>query len=263
MYKRIDFSKLEGLATYQDTLDFLQTSYREAISAVAKAFGSRVIVTGITDLGSAYSDGWVIIDGELMPFAGGLKADRIVVDELSDTELFSDGSIQTVYYTKRAKSGITGGYAFSDFIRVDTMSAISVGLKNLITAHNNLLATFNTHTHSWYQITDKPGTFSPSYHRHDWNDIDNKPTLVTALHRDSYSVGDSDWDSNKRIYFNKDLGTNHYIVAGSLLSLGDWGKDNDVFWMVKNKQRTYFDLLLRQMDGTQQNLSFDFIIIPL
>ena len=147
MYKRIDFSKLEGLATYQDTLDFLQISYREAISAVARAFGSKVIVTGVTDLGTTYTDGWVIIDGELMPFAGGLKTDRIVVEELTDTEIFNDGSIQTVYYTKRAKLGITGGFAFSDFIRVDTMSAISQGLKSLIAAHNNLQAAYNTHRH--------------------------------------------------------------------------------------------------------------------
>src|SRR5205814_7365106 len=124
MNKRIDFTKLEGLATYQDTLDFLQTSYREAISAIAKAFGSRVIVTGITDQGATYSDGWVVIDGELMPFAGGLKTDRIIVEELTDTEIFANGTTQTVYYTKRAKLGVTGGYAFSDFIRVDTMSAI-------------------------------------------------------------------------------------------------------------------------------------------
>ena len=97
MYKRIDFTKLEGIATYQDTLDFLQLSYRDAISAIAKAFGSRVIVTGVTDLGTTYSDGWVVIDGELMPFAGGLKTDRIITEELTDTEIFGDGSVQTVY----------------------------------------------------------------------------------------------------------------------------------------------------------------------
>src|SRR5689334_9496472 len=127
MYKRIDFSKLEGIATYQDTLDFLQVSYREAISAIAKAFGSKVIVTGITDQGTTFSDGWVVVDGELMPFAGGLKTDRIVVEEISDTEIFNDGSIQTVYYTKRAKLGITGGFPFSDFVRIDTLSAIRLG----------------------------------------------------------------------------------------------------------------------------------------
>jgi hypothetical protein len=264
MYKRIDFSKLEGLATYQDTLDFLQTSYREAISAVARAFGSKVIVTGVTDLGTTYTDGWVIIDGELMPFAGGLKTDRIVVEELTDTEIFNDGSIQTVYYTKRAKLGITGGFAFSDFIRVDTMSAISQGLKNLVVAHNNLQAAYNTHRHSWNDIDNKPATYSPSYHRHDWNDVDNKPALLTSLHKSSFYVGDfgGGGDANMRVYFNRDVGTNNYLVAGTLVSVGNWEGDNDAFCMVRNKQNTYFDLLLRQVSGTQQDLWFEYILIP-
>ncbi|THU36925.1 hypothetical protein FAM09_18350 [Niastella caeni] len=265
MYKRIDFTKLEGLATYQDTLDFLQTSYREAISAVAKAFGSKVIVTGITDQGATYSDGWVVIDGELMPFAGGLKSDRIVVEELTDTEVFSDGSIQTVYYTKRAKLGITGGFALADFIRVDTMSAISVSLKNLITAHNNLQAAFGSHTHSWNQITDKPATFTPSWHQHDWNDVINKPSLLTVLYKGSWHIGDfgGGSDGNWLIPI-PNVNTNNYLVAGSLLSIGsNWDNDNDVMWMVRNKQSTFFELLLRQVSGNLQNLRFEYVLIPL
>jgi hypothetical protein len=264
MYKRIDFSKLEGLATYQDTLDFLQTSYREAISAIAKAFGSRVIVTGVTDLGTSYSDGWVVIDGELMPFAGGLKTGRIVVEEISDTEIFNDGSIQTVYYTRRAKLGITGGYAFTDFVRVDTMAAISQGLGNLITAHNNLQAAFNTHAHSWNQITDKPGTFPPSYHRTNWSDIDNVPQFVPLLRKGRAYIGDFDgYQDNGWLVLFDNIGHNNYFVVGSLLSVGDnWNDDNDVIWMIRDKLNDRFTVLLRQVAGNRQDLWFEYAIIP-
>jgi hypothetical protein len=265
MYKRIDFTKLEGLATYQDTLDFLQTSYGEAISAVAKAFGSKVIVTGVTDLGTTYTDGWVVIDGELMPFAGGLKTDRIIVEELTDTEIFNNGSIQTVYYTKRAKMGITGGFPLTDFIRVDTMSAISQGLKNLITAHNNLQTAFGTHTHSWNDITNKPGTFTPSGHRHNWSDIDNAPKTLPYLHKGRFYVGDFDGydDNGWLIMFGTTVEHNNYFVVGSLLSTGEhWNNDNDVFWMVRDKLRDRFTLLLRQMSGNEQNLWFEYALIP-
>ena len=264
MYKRIDFSKLEGLATYQDTLDFLQTSYREAISAVAKAFGSRVIVTGVTDLGASYSDGWVVIDGELMPFAGGLKAGRIVVEEIADTELFNDGSIQTVYYTKRAKQGITGGYPFTDFIRVDTMAAISQGLGNLITAHNNLQTAFYTHTHSWNQITDKPGSFNPSPHRHDWSDIDNKPSF-SILRTGSFYFGDVPGDRYIKVGFAS-VGSPNYVVVGSLESVSDWrylSNDNDAFWMIKEKRADYFYLVLQDIGSHQNDLRFDYALISL
>jgi hypothetical protein len=262
MYKRIDFSKLEGLATYQDTLDFLQVSYREAISAIAKAFGSKVIITGVTDQGTTFSDGWVVIDGELMPFAGGLKTDRIVVEELSDTEIFSDGSIQTVYYTKRAKLGITGGFAFTDFIRVDTMSAISTGLKNLVTAHNNLQAAFNTHTHSWNDITNKPATFPPSYHRTNWTDIDNVPQFLRVLWKEERYIGDSWTDSQFPIGF-PDLGTSNYFVVGSLLSVGgDFNQDNDVVWTIRDKRSNSFTLLTHEIGDPTQDLRFDYAIIP-
>ena len=263
MYKRIDFSKLDGLPVYQDTLDFLQTSYREAISAVAKAFGSKVIVTGLTDQGTSYSDGWVIIEGELMPCTGGLKTTRILVDDTFDTELFNDGSSQPVYYTKRAKLGIAGGYALTDFIRVDTISALSVGLKNLTTAHNSLQAIFNTHTHSWNQVTDKPATFTPSAHRHNWSEIDGKPSsLVTALYRGSYSIGDiTPTDMIRTVTFTN-VGTTNYFVVGSLLStVADWNQDNGVLWTIRSKNTTYFQLLLHELGPATQNLNFDYALI--
>jgi hypothetical protein len=266
MYKRIDFSKLEGLATYQDTLDFLQTSYREAISAVAKAFGSRVIVTGVTDLGTSYSDGWVVIDGELMPFAGGLKSGRIVVEEIADTELFNDGSIQTVYYTRRAKLGITGGYAFSDFVRIDTMTAItqSLGnlsqgignlnqglsnlnqsLSNLVNAHNNLQTAFNNRTYSWSEITGKP------------------PYAI--LRTGSFYFGDVPGDRYIKVNFPS-VGSPNYVVAGSLESVSDWqyySKDNDAFWMIKEKRADYFYLVLQDIGSHQNDLRFDYALISL
>lgn len=263
MYKRIDFSKLEGLATYQDTLDFLQISYREAISAIAKAFGSKVIVTGITDQGATFSDGWVVIDGELMPFAGGLKADRIVVEEIADTEIFNDGSIQTVYYTKGAKLGITGGFAFSDFVRVDTLSAISLGLKNLITAHNNLQAAFNTHTHSWNDITNKPSTFYPSGHRHDWNDIDNKPyfrILHAATHNCNRPGGKQDYIQTVNIPYTPV----EYMVVGSLVGVSDysyWTNDNNAFFTVRDKTSSNFSLVLQSVGTQNMDLWFDYALI--
>jgi len=262
MYKRIDFSKLDGLPVYQDTLDFLQTSYRDAISAIARAFGSKVIATGLADQGATYSDGWIIIDGELIPVSGGIKADRIIVDDIAGTEVFNDGSTQTVYYTKQAKLGIIGGYALADFIRLDAISAINTNLKNLTAAHNTLQAVFNTHTHSWNQLTDKPATFTPSAHRHNWGDIDGKPSLLTGLYKGSYYIGDIDPASMMRAITFPNVGTSNYLVVGSLVSDGnDWNVDNNVFWTIKWKSATSFYLLLREYGNPGQTLRFDYALI--
>jgi hypothetical protein len=268
MYKRIDFTKLEGLATYQDTLEFLQTSYRDTISTLARLVGSRVILVGVTDQGLTYSDGWITIDGELMPFAGGLKADRIIVDDLSDTEIFGDGSTQTIYYTKTARLGISGGYAFSEFIRADTVANISEGLKNLVIAYNNLSSAFNTHVHTWDQIVGKPTAFPPSAHTHPWDQITNKPS-VPSFYFGSFTLnpglgeGDTPQDGNWTVNI-PDQGTDNYRITGTLVSYGDnWGDDNDVIWMIRNKKNTSFELLTREVSGNRQWLYFDYVIIKL
>jgi len=132
MYKRIDFTQLEGIAVYQDTMDFLQTSYRGAFEGLARAIGSNVIVSGVADEGANWGDGWVCIDGELMPFVGGLKAAQIITEELTDTEVYADDSVKTAYFTKRAKLGSAGGTNFTDFVRLTEFKTISTTLTALI-----------------------------------------------------------------------------------------------------------------------------------
>lgn len=263
MYKKIDFTKLEGLPLYQDTLDFLQTSYRDAISAIAKALGNRVIVSGVTDQGTTYSDGWVIIDGELMPLVGGLKTSRIIIEDVTGTEVFADNSTSTVYYTRRAKLGVTGGFAFTDFIRVDTMAAISEGLKTLLTAHNTLKTQFSTHTHAWNQITGRPPTFTPTAHRHVWSDIDNKPRVATILYNGLYYIGDVINDNFPQVTF-PNVGTSDYMILGHLEpASGTLNNDNDVFWMASGRTATGFTLSLHEIGSARQVLYFRYALISL
>lgn len=120
MNKRIDFTKLGGLETYQDTLDFLQSSYRGAIGALVAALGDKLVINGLDETPTTIADGWVIIGGELLPFVGGAKGPQVLVDEIVQTEAFEDGTVQPVYYTKRAKLGVTGGFPFTDLRRFKT-----------------------------------------------------------------------------------------------------------------------------------------------
>src|SRR5687768_14732836 len=103
MHKRTDFTQLEGLGFTQDSLDFLQTSFRDAFAGLSFLLGDFVIVTGVADLGANYGDGWVAINGELLPFLGGTKATRIIIEEVISSESFADGSTKDVYFVRRAK----------------------------------------------------------------------------------------------------------------------------------------------------------------
>lgn len=124
MYKRIDLTQLEGIAVTQDTLEFLQSSYRDAFGPLATVLGDFVIVSGVNDTGTHYTNGWVAINGELLPFVGGLKTSQIIIEEETGNEGYADGSNKTVYFIRRAKLASSGGTAVAAFTRLNTLKQI-------------------------------------------------------------------------------------------------------------------------------------------
>ena len=56
---RIDYSNLGGFPLEQDTLSFMQNSYSDAFSAMAKLCGDKVILTGVVVEAGNVSAGWV------------------------------------------------------------------------------------------------------------------------------------------------------------------------------------------------------------
>lgn len=128
MNKRLDLTQLEGLGFTQDMLDFMQTCYRDAFAALALHFGDLVIISGVTVAGGNYTDGWVAINGELLPFVGGLIAPNIIIEEITAQEGFADGINRTVYFTRRAKLANSGGNPFVNFVRLKTTKTITTEL---------------------------------------------------------------------------------------------------------------------------------------
>lgn len=122
MSKHIDFSHLGGFPFTQEMFAFMQEAYKQPLNAIAAAYGNKIIISGVEDLGATYGDGWVIIDGVPMPFMGGLKAPNIVVETITGDETFGDGATRTVYFDKQAKSATVGGYPHSEFKRYKTDS---------------------------------------------------------------------------------------------------------------------------------------------
>ncbi|MBT1702968.1 pyocin knob domain-containing protein [Chryseosolibacter indicus] len=137
MYKRIDFTQLEGFGLTQDDFEFMQSSYREAVSAMAGLLGDLVIVSGVQLSGGNYTNGWVAINGELLPFVGGLVASNIIIEETTNTNLFEDGNEKVVYYTRVAKLANSGGNAFSSFVRLDTLKQMKQNITNAQNSANS------------------------------------------------------------------------------------------------------------------------------
>lgn len=117
MYSSIDLTKLGGLYVYQNTLDILQAAYSGSLSAISTLLGDYLILTGVSDNGSTITDGWVIIDGEILPFVGGTKQTYCNVEIITTAEQFADGTSKNVYNTKRVVltgTASSGTFNFSD-----------------------------------------------------------------------------------------------------------------------------------------------------
>jgi hypothetical protein len=118
MNKRIDLSNLGGFPLQEDTLDFMQSSYRGAFAGIANMCGSKTILYGVQVIAGNVTDGWIAYNGELIPFIGGVAGADVVITELPNVvpETFEDGSIRDVYFTKTATCGALGDFPFTDLV---------------------------------------------------------------------------------------------------------------------------------------------------
>lgn len=126
MNKRVDFSNIGGFPLTQNTLDFMQASYRGALSGIAGLLGEKVIANGVAVQGNQISDGWIVYGGELIPFVGGAYSDQVIIQEVSASATFQDNNVRPVYYTKQAIPGQPGNFPFSDLKRLSRIQDVWV-----------------------------------------------------------------------------------------------------------------------------------------
>lgn len=233
MNKRVKLDHIGGFPFTQETLLFMQDSYREAFKAIASLLGDKVIVTGVTNVGGALSSGWITYQGELIPFLGGAASAGVVIEETATSAVFQDLLSKEIYFTKVAYCGSPETFPFADLIALPTVLSMNVAIEALIDGLAN-------HVHAWGTITANPFKEFGSV------DIGNVPssdgyyTIPLAIEQP---------DANYRV-----IGT----MRGKNSNLD---LDNDVSWVVGKFTTTQFELAVREYSAAAQNLSFDYIII--
>lgn len=96
-----------------------------AVHELAKLGGTDYILTGCEVQGTTVTDGWVVLDGELLPFKGGSKAVQIAVKEtvekttyLEDLDSDGSGDSKDTYFTRWAEFA-AGTKRFDDLPRIN------------------------------------------------------------------------------------------------------------------------------------------------
>ena len=126
MYKRIDFTKLGGNPIDQDSFALMQSSYRDAFGALATFIGNNVIISGMIVVGANISNGWLVYNGQLIPFTGGALGDgSIIIQEVgAAAATFEDNSTNVVEFTNQAILGSPATINYSSLTRLSSIQQI-------------------------------------------------------------------------------------------------------------------------------------------
>jgi hypothetical protein len=275
--KRVDFGNLGGFPLTQDVLNYMQATYRDAIGGLAKVCGTNVIVSGMEDNGVTVADGWIVYNGELIPFVGGPKQSTFILIDDNSTLQFEDGTIRTVFYSKYARFG-SGGSPYDTLLRLSNIGALTQGLSDLNTTLSSLNNNLNSHfsdyanphrvTKAQVGLSDIPNAVSdnPRLNRSDVLATTKATAAISKIAlTGSYTITDilnGNEDQLLPIPLAQSI-TDPYLVAGSLRSVhyNNFDNDNDMVWMVRGLGVTQFLLCIKKLAKARQELIFDYAII--
>ncbi|TXI14614.1 MAG: hypothetical protein E6Q66_05800 [Pedobacter sp.] len=133
----IDFSHSGGFPLETDTLNFLQNGFIDPIKALTALGGNNYIISGVVETNGKVSDGWVVINGEVLPFKGDFKQSTVIVTRTAKTAHFEDGSEHEVYFTRQAIFG-TGleSIPFASMTRISDLQQQKKCIDDLQSAHD-------------------------------------------------------------------------------------------------------------------------------
>jgi hypothetical protein len=266
----INFGLLNGLPMNQLVLGRMQTA-AAIFNALGALAGNQSIISGCNVVGGSVTNGVVFVNGEVFEFrGGGVQASVIIVEENTNL-VFKDNNSYPVVKTRYVTFGVgTGSMTWADFKRGFPTKDIAAGLLGKADQ-----TAFDALADAFVAVATKVGGIAAGAEvnvKSDWNQtnngaddfIMNKPTVVSVLHRNTFAVNDVTGSDNIRTVPIPNIGTNNYMVIGTMVSLSsNYDSDNDVIFMVREKTNTSFKLTLRELSGVVQNLSFEYILIPM
>jgi hypothetical protein len=268
---KINFDQPGGFPIETETLDFMQQSYSLLLNKLGQLAGDLSIIDGCVTTGSTVSDGMVFVNGELLPFVGGFEQPNVIIVEDTELREFEDTELRTVFYKRYATFGTaTTSYPWADFAEFIPLKMVGPALDFKVDLFD--FTPLQTLVNAMKFKLDTIAYSAQENVQPYWNETDNtkdayiknKPSFVTILYKGTFNIGDNPTtDSLKTVTF-PDVGTNNYMVVGCMVSVSsNYDADNDVIWMVREKMNSSFKLTLRELGGVLQNLSFDYMLIPL
>lgn len=130
---RIDYNQTGGFPLSTQILDAAQEAYKTFNQYGYLAGNNMVIITGCEPAaGGTVTDGFVAINGELLPFVGTTATADVIIVETPDSRGFENGDVKPVIYERYATFGSGEvSYPWADFRRPMTLFALEDRLTQL------------------------------------------------------------------------------------------------------------------------------------
>ncbi len=258
---KLNFNQSVGFPLETEILDEMQKAWT-VLNALGSIAGDLTIISGCDVAGTTAANGVVYIDGEVLAFQGGVVQDHVIIVEVAQSREFEDTNSHDVIFTRYVTFGTAATqWAWTDFKRPIQTKTLETTLVSINTSLNTIISKLNT-------IDENAKVQLQT----DWNQTDatqkdyfkNRPAIINYLHKGAYEVGDINPQDELRTITFPTVGTNNYMVVGSMVSTGtNYDIDNDVIWLVREKTNTSFKLTLRDTVGGAQSLTFEYMLIPL
>lgn len=120
---RLILNGTDGFPLYTDTLEEAQRAW-SIINAFCGIVGDKAIISGCVPTGSYVSDGFIVLNGEVLPFKGGTLGQNIFIKEEITEREFKDKSRKPVFLARIAVFGSSTPdktFTWSDFVRVENL----------------------------------------------------------------------------------------------------------------------------------------------
>lgn len=139
----------EGFPGTNEFLQFMDNAHGNPIAGMARAFGSNVIVSGMYSLVEVNgtpvpSDGWLVYNGELLPFVGGQpQAEKVaIIEEITESGYDTNGTgdftnVQPVWkkryctFGTLATPGAVAEFSWTSLTRIDSVETLGNRLRIL------------------------------------------------------------------------------------------------------------------------------------
>lgn len=123
----INFAVGNGFPLEANTLNFMQSDYQNAVKGIAKMVGNMTILAGLEQSGNTLTEGWIVINDELIKFEAGTPTSSFYIQETVSQKANSNGVLIDRYFVRTAKFGTSVGtnYVFADLKRVTGLELLS------------------------------------------------------------------------------------------------------------------------------------------